>query len=88
MPVDRELPTREAEDLIALTREIADAELAPKAAQYEREERFPREVFRLLGDAGDGRVGAHGGAGGDPDQPAAVAIEPAFDLLTSAERRW
>ena len=52
MPVDRELPTREAEDLIALTRELADAELAPKAAQYEREERFPREVFRLLGDAG------------------------------------
>ena len=52
MPVDRELPTPEAEDLLALTREIADAELAPKAATYEREERFPREVFRLLGDAG------------------------------------
>ncbi|MGY1826708.1 MULTISPECIES: acyl-CoA dehydrogenase family protein [unclassified Blastococcus] len=52
MPVDRELPTSEAEDLLALTREIADAELAPKAASYEREERFPREVFRLLGDAG------------------------------------
>ena len=52
MPVDRELPTREAEDLLALTRDIADAELAPKAAAYEREERFPREVFRLLGDAG------------------------------------
>ncbi len=52
MPVDRELPTAEAEDLLALTREIADAELAPKAAAYEREERFPREVFRLLGDAG------------------------------------
>ena len=52
MPVDRELPTREAYDLLALTRELADAELAPKAAQYEREERFPREVFRLLGDAG------------------------------------
>jgi alkylation response protein AidB-like acyl-CoA dehydrogenase len=52
VPVDRELPTREAEDLLALTRELADAELAPKAAQYEREERFPREVFRLLGDAG------------------------------------
>ena len=52
MPVDRELPTREAEDLIALTRELADAELAPKAAQYEREERFPREVFRTLGEAG------------------------------------
>jgi alkylation response protein AidB-like acyl-CoA dehydrogenase len=52
VPVDRELPTREAADLLELTREIADAELAPKAAQYEREERFPREVFRLLGDAG------------------------------------
>ncbi|MCZ2858780.1 acyl-CoA dehydrogenase family protein [Blastococcus sp. VKM Ac-2987] len=52
MPVDRELPTSEAEDLLALVREIADAELVPKAARYEREERFPREVFRLLGDAG------------------------------------
>ncbi|MCF6509687.1 acyl-CoA dehydrogenase [Blastococcus sp. MG754426] len=52
MPVDRELPTPEAEDLLALTREIADAELAPKAAVHEREERFPREVFRLLGEAG------------------------------------
>ena len=52
MPVDRELPTPEAHDLLALTRELADAELAPKAAQYEREERFPREVFRTLGDAG------------------------------------
>jgi alkylation response protein AidB-like acyl-CoA dehydrogenase len=52
VPVDRELPTPEAYDLIALTRELADAELAPKAAQYEREERFPREVFRVLGDAG------------------------------------
>jgi len=50
--VDRELPSREAEDLLALTRELADAELAPKAAEYERAERFPREVFRLLGEVG------------------------------------
>src|SRR4051794_2621745 len=50
--VDRELPTDEARDLIALTRELADGELAPRAARYEREERFPREVFRLLGEAG------------------------------------
>jgi alkylation response protein AidB-like acyl-CoA dehydrogenase len=50
--VDRELPTPEARDLIALTRDLADAELAPKAARYEREERFPREVFRLIGQAG------------------------------------
>jgi len=52
VPVDRELPTREAYDLLALTRELADAELAPHAAQFEREERFPREVFRTLGEAG------------------------------------
>jgi alkylation response protein AidB-like acyl-CoA dehydrogenase len=52
VPVDRELPTPEARELIGLTREIADAELAPKAARYEREERFPREVFTLLGEAG------------------------------------
>jgi alkylation response protein AidB-like acyl-CoA dehydrogenase len=50
--VERELPTDEARDLIALTRELADAELAPRAAEYEREERFPREVFRTLGEAG------------------------------------
>jgi alkylation response protein AidB-like acyl-CoA dehydrogenase len=52
VPVDRELPTQEAEDLIALTRDLADAELAPRAAEYEREERFPREIFRKLGAAG------------------------------------
>jgi alkylation response protein AidB-like acyl-CoA dehydrogenase len=52
VPVDRDMPTQEAADLLGLTREIADAELAPLAARYEREERFPREVFRLLGDAG------------------------------------
>ena len=43
---------REAYDLLALTRELADQELAPKAAEYERAERFPREVFALLGEAG------------------------------------
>jgi alkylation response protein AidB-like acyl-CoA dehydrogenase len=52
VPVDRELPTQEAADLIALTRDLADAELAPRAAQYEREERFPREVFTKLGEVG------------------------------------
>jgi alkylation response protein AidB-like acyl-CoA dehydrogenase len=52
VPVERDLPTREAYDLLALTRELADQELAPKAAEYERAERFPREVFALLGEAG------------------------------------
>ncbi len=52
MPADRILPTPEAEDLLALTREIATAELAPRAAGHEEEGRFPREVFRLLGKSG------------------------------------
>ncbi|HEV7647230.1 MAG TPA: acyl-CoA dehydrogenase family protein [Actinophytocola sp.] len=52
MPADRLLPNRDAEDLIKLTREIARDELAPLAARYEEEERFPRERFRLLGRSG------------------------------------
>ncbi|MCU1692464.1 MAG: acdA, partial [Frankiales bacterium] len=52
MPVSRLLPTPEAAELIELVRSIADAELLPIAAVHEREERFPREVFRTLGKAG------------------------------------
>jgi alkylation response protein AidB-like acyl-CoA dehydrogenase len=52
MPAERLLPNREAEDLIKLTREIAKDELAPLAAEYEEQERFPREQFRLLGRSG------------------------------------
>ncbi|MCW2777596.1 MAG: acyl-CoA dehydrogenase domain protein [Frankiales bacterium] len=52
MPVSRLLPTPEARDLLELVREIADVELLPVAAVHEREERFPREVFRTLGKAG------------------------------------
>jgi alkylation response protein AidB-like acyl-CoA dehydrogenase len=51
-PVTRLLPTQEAGELLALTRELAAAELAPRAAQYEHDKRFPREVFRTLGKAG------------------------------------
>jgi alkylation response protein AidB-like acyl-CoA dehydrogenase len=50
--VERTLPTDEATALLELTREIAGEELAPKAATYEEEGRFPREVFRLLGRSG------------------------------------
>jgi alkylation response protein AidB-like acyl-CoA dehydrogenase len=52
VPADRLLPTQEAADLLALTREIADAELAPRAADDEAGERFPRDVFSLLGRSG------------------------------------
>jgi alkylation response protein AidB-like acyl-CoA dehydrogenase len=49
---DRMLPTSEAGDLLDLTAEIADRELAPKAAAAESAGEFPREVFATLGRAG------------------------------------
>lgn len=52
MPVTRQLPTPEAADLVALTREIAAKELAPRAADAERAGTFPRDVFATLGRAG------------------------------------
>ncbi|MET9832482.1 acyl-CoA dehydrogenase family protein [Streptomyces sp. NPDC006385] len=51
-PVDRQLPTDEARDLISLVRDIAQREIAPKAAEEEDAGRFPREVFTLLSDSG------------------------------------
>jgi alkylation response protein AidB-like acyl-CoA dehydrogenase len=52
MPVERTLPTEEAQALLELTREIARDELAPQVAAHEEEGRFPREAFRTLGKAG------------------------------------
>ena len=52
MPVDRMLPSPEAEDLLTLTREIAAVELAPRAAAAEESGTFPRAMFTLLGRSG------------------------------------
>src|SRR2546423_4380996 len=52
MPVERLLPNRESEDLVALASELAREELKPLAAEYEEAERFPREQFRVLGKSG------------------------------------
>ena len=52
MAVERLLPTEEARDLLTLTREIAGERLAPRAAADEAASAFPRDVFRLLGEAG------------------------------------
>ncbi|SEF36752.1 Acyl-CoA dehydrogenase [Amycolatopsis pretoriensis] len=52
MPAERLLPSSDAEDLVALAREIARDELAPRAAAAEEAEQFPREQFRLLGKSG------------------------------------
>jgi alkylation response protein AidB-like acyl-CoA dehydrogenase len=81
MPVQRHLPTEEATELLALTRELARAELAPRVDQDEAGSRFPREVFRTLGKAG--LLGLpypeeHGGGG----QPYEVYLQVVEELAT------
>ncbi|MEV5272936.1 acyl-CoA dehydrogenase family protein [Streptomyces werraensis] len=51
-PVDRLLPTDEARDLLTLVRDIAQREVAPRAAEEEEAGRFPRELFTLLSESG------------------------------------
>ncbi|ANP53835.1 alkylation response protein AidB-like acyl-CoA dehydrogenase [Streptomyces griseochromogenes] len=51
-PVERQLPTEEARDLLALVRDIAQREIAPRAAEEEDAGRFPRETFTLLSESG------------------------------------
>jgi alkylation response protein AidB-like acyl-CoA dehydrogenase len=50
--VDRLLPTEEAEELLALTRDLATRELAPQAAELEERGEFPEAAYRLLGRSG------------------------------------
>ncbi|MGF1429333.1 acyl-CoA dehydrogenase family protein [Kitasatospora sp. LaBMicrA B282] len=51
-PVERQLPSEEARELLTLTRELVHRELLPRAAADEAAGRFPREVFATLGEAG------------------------------------
>ena len=50
--VDRLLPSEEAEELLALAREIATKELAPQVADAEERAEFPEAAYRLLGRSG------------------------------------
>jgi len=50
--VDRLLPTQEAEDLLALTRELAEKELATRVDEHEKAETYPDGLFATLGAAG------------------------------------
>jgi hypothetical protein len=52
MLADRLLPTSEAEAVVALVRDFAARELAPRVAEAEERHAFPREVFRQLGELG------------------------------------
>ncbi len=81
--IDRILPTDEAYALLELAGEIADRELAPRAAGYEERAEFPRDVLRTLGRAG--LLGLpypleYGGGG----QPYEVFVQVVEELA----RRW
>jgi alkylation response protein AidB-like acyl-CoA dehydrogenase len=65
--VDFEL-TPEQREIQGLTRELAEAEIVPNAAEWDREHRFPAEVFPKLADLGLMGVCVpeeYGGAGAD-----------------------
>jgi alkylation response protein AidB-like acyl-CoA dehydrogenase len=60
--------TDEQREIRALTRRFADDEIAPHAGAWDREHRFPAEVFAALGELGLMGVcvpAEHGGAGAD-----------------------
>jgi len=50
--IERQLPGEDAEALLALTRELADRELRPRADAAEASGEFPRELFRTIGRSG------------------------------------
>jgi alkylation response protein AidB-like acyl-CoA dehydrogenase len=55
-------------EIQGLAREVAQAEIAPQAAEWDREHRFPRELFGKLGELGLMGVcvpDEYGGAGAD-----------------------
>ncbi|GAA2539440.1 acyl-CoA dehydrogenase family protein [Pseudonocardia hydrocarbonoxydans] len=83
MAVDRLLPTQEAQDLLALVRDIADKELAPRVEEHEKAETYPEGLFDTLAEAG--LMGLpypeeHGGGG----QPYEVYLQ----VLEEFAARW
>jgi alkylation response protein AidB-like acyl-CoA dehydrogenase len=46
------LPDQDAEDLLAMVREVADKELATRVDEHERTESYPQGLFRSLGELG------------------------------------
>jgi alkylation response protein AidB-like acyl-CoA dehydrogenase len=81
-PVERQLPTEESRDLLALVRDMIQREIAPRAAEEEDAGHFPREVFALLCESG--LLGLpydseHGGG----DQPYEVYLQVLEELAAA-----
>lgn len=80
--VERELPTEESRDLLALVRELGADLLAPAVTEAEEKGSFPREVFRTLGQAGLLSLPypeSHGGGG----QPYSVYLQVLEELAAA-----
>ncbi|WP_327282411.1 MULTISPECIES: acyl-CoA dehydrogenase family protein [unclassified Streptomyces] len=81
-PVDRQLPTEESRDLLALVREIAQREIRPVAADEEDAGRFPRAIFTLLSEAG--LLGLpYAGEYGGGEQPYEVYLQVLEELAAA-----
>lgn len=80
--VERQLPTEESKDLLALVRDIVEREIVPTAAEEEEAGHFPRENFSLLSESG--LLGLpydseHGGG----DQPYEVYLQVLEELAAA-----
>ncbi|MFF4103828.1 acyl-CoA dehydrogenase family protein [Streptomyces sp. NPDC001903] len=81
-PVDRQLPTEESRDLLALVREIAQREIRPVAADEEEAGTFPRAIFTLLSEAG--LLGLpYAGEYGGGEQPYEVYLQVLEELAAA-----
>lgn len=80
--VERQLPTEESKDLLALVRDITEREIVPRASEEEAAGHFPRENFALLSESG--LLGLpydseHGGG----DQPYEVYLQVLEELAAA-----
>lgn len=81
-PVERQLPTDEARDLLSLVRDIVQREIAPKAADEEDAGHFPRELFTLL--SASGLLGLpYASEFGGGDQPYEVYLQVLEELAAA-----
>lgn len=80
--VDRQLPTEESRDLLALVRDIVQRKIVPGAAAGEEAGHFPREIFTLLSEAGLLGLPYESAYGGG-DQPYEVYLQILEELAAA-----